>query len=352
MEVPVPTPMSTPPLGLRRVLQFAVAGAVLVAVFVLAFTWPSTSSTPKNLPVGISGAPEQVAAVTAALTENTGDLLDLVTASDRDAAVADIESRVTYGAIVLQEQGAPEVLTAPASNPAATSMLTTVAAQLQAQATQQAAAAGLDPASAQVAVTPVVSLSADDPTGSGLAGAAFPMMFGGMIGGALLSMLIKNTRERFIGATLLAALAGLAASLILGTWFGFLPGGFWINALVIGVSILATSSFIIGCVELVGTAGIGIGAITTMLIANPISSAAAPWQFLPAPWGTIGQLFVPGASNWLLRSVNYFPAASDVKQWLVLSGWIVGGIVLTLIGMAVRGRKAATVPAEVAPVAA
>ncbi len=74
---------------------------------------------------------------------------------------------------------------------------------------------------------------------------------------------------------------------------------------------------------------------------------ATPWQFLPEPWGAIGQLFVPGASNWLLRSVNYFPDASDAQQWLVLLGWIVLGLALAAIAAA-RTRKALAVVEEAA----
>lgn len=280
-----------------------------------------------------------MAAISEVLAQQAGDTFDLVAVETRDQAVADIENRTSYGAIVLAEQGAPEVLTAPAGSAAATSMLTGVASQLQAQLTQQATAAGIDPTTVQVQVTPVVSLSENDPTGAGLTGAAFPMMFGGMIGGAALSMLVRKTSHKFAAALVLSVVSGIFASAILQAWFAFLPGGFWINALAIGASILATSSFIIGCCSLLGVAGIGLGAVTTMLIANPISSAAAPWQFLPEPWGAIGQLFVPGASNWLLRSVNYFPEASDVKQWLVLICWILLGVLLAALAQLFKTKK-------------
>ena len=84
--------------------------------------------------------------------------------------------------------------------------------------------------------------------------------------------------------------------------------------------------------SLVGPPGIAIGAIVTMLIANPIAGAAAPPQFLPEPWGEVGQFFVPGASATLLRSVAYFPEAATLTQWLVLGAWLVGGVLLAMIG--------------------
>lgn len=255
------------------------------------------------------------------------------------SGVADIETRETLGAIVLSDQGAPEVLTAPAASSVATQMLTGIATQLQAQVQAQATEAGIDPSLVTVTVTPVVSLSENDVTGAGLMGAAFPMMFGGMIGGVLISVALKSNRDKIIGLLGLSAFAGLFASLVLVNWFNFLPGGYWINAAVIGFTILATASFISGLHALIGYAGIGIGAIITMLIANPIASAATPIQALPGAWGEIGQFFVPGASNWLLRSVNYFPAANDVKQWLILAGWVALGALFYVLAAA-NSKKA------------
>src|SRR5690606_28116305 len=115
----------------------------------------------------------------------------------------------------------------------ATQLLNGVASQLQVQLQAQATAAGIDPSQVTVAVTPVVSLSENDATGSGLMGAAFPMMFGGMIGGVLISIALKSTRDKLIGLIGLSTFAGLLASLVLVNCFNFLPGGYWINAAVI-----------------------------------------------------------------------------------------------------------------------
>ena len=81
-----------------------------------------------------------------------------------------------------------------------------------------------------------------------------------------------------------------------------------------------------------GRPGLGIAAIVTILIANPIAGATAPWQFLPEPWGQIGQYFVPGAASNLLRSLSYFPEAPTAMQWTILACWLAGGVLLTLIG--------------------
>ena len=94
----------------------------------------------------------------------------------------------------------------------------------------------------------------------------------------------------------------------------------------------ATAAFIIGMNALLGRAGLGIAAVVTVLFANPLSAAAVPVQFLPEPWGQIGQYFVPGAASNLLRSLSYFPDAATAMQWIILLCWTVGGVVLTLVG--------------------
>ena len=133
------------------------------------------------------------------------------------------------------------------------------------------------------------------------------------------------------GCSRCSALGSLLAVILQG-WFGYLQGHFWVNALAMGLSIMAISTFIIGCTALLGRAGIVVGAIITMLFANPLSGASIPYQFLVQPWGQIGQLMVPGAANWLIRTLSYFPDADTTQQWLVIVVWLVVGVGLALIG--------------------
>jgi len=201
---------------------------------------------------------------------------------------------------------------------------------------KQVAVAGGDPSTVQVTVTPIVPFVENDPTGTGLAAASFPLMLGGI----LISLLVVGAWRRLAALVAFAVPVGLILAGILHSWFGHLPGEFWMSASVMAVSILATSAFIVGCASIFGRPGVGIGAVVTMLFANPISAAAVPWQFLPARWGIIGQWFVPGASDTLVKSGSYFPDADASQQWWILVGWIALGVVLTLIspGGARTGR--------------
>lgn len=81
-----------------------------------------------------------------------------------------------------------------------------------------------------------------------------------------------------------------------------------------------------------------------MLVANPISAAAVPVEFLLSPWGAVGQWFPPGAAATLLRELSYFPGADTTFPWLVLCGWAALGVLLSLVGH-FRDRGAATAAA-------
>ena len=332
---------------------YGIAASLVVAVLIMAFVWPAATSKPQNLPVGVSGPADRVAALEEALEAQEADPFTLVDVSSRDDAVAGIEARELYGAILLD---GPEVLTATAASPAAAQALRGVATQLQAQlsaavqdallaqvqALGTALATGQPPAVTPpqgegadipaVTVTDVVPLADSDPTGAGLAAAAFPLTLGGMLGGILLSLLIAGAVRRIAGLVVFGIVAGALAALIMQTWFGLLQGVWLLNAAALGLGMSATAAFIIGMNAVFGRPGLGIAAIVTVLIANPISAAAVPMQFLPEPWGAIGQFFVPGAASNLLRSLSYFPDAVTTMQWTILACWFVGGVTLALVG--------------------
>lgn len=358
-----------------KVISTSLLASLIVAIVILAFTWPTKTMETKNLPVSIAGPEVTVSQFEQSLKDRGIETFELKQATSREEAEQQIRQRETYGAIVFTEGAAPEVLTAPAANAAATQMLNGVATQLNAQIQQKAltaktealtqavqaggeqgaqAAAQLEQMKAQaeqasamtVKATAVVPLSESDSSGTGLTIAAFPLVIGGILGGVLSLNLIKGTWRRFATATLYAVIAGALTALILSTWFGFIPGDFATLWAAFAATYLATASFMIGMgALLVPAAGLGLGVVVTMFIGNPISGASMPSAFLPGAWGAIGQMMVPGASSTLLRSIAYFPEAATSGQWLVLGSWIAFGLLAGVIGWALKERRTATVKA-------
>lgn len=97
-----------------------------------------------------------------------------------------------------------------------------------------------------------------------------------------------------------------------------------------------------------GRPGIAIGPVLFLLIANPISGAAMPKEFLPSPWGDVGQWLPPGAGATLVRDLSYFPEADTAFPWLVLGGWATAGLLLAMAGhFLLAGRRAGAVADDV-----
>lgn len=322
--------------SIGRVLGISLALAAVVAVIVLAFSWPSVTAEPKDLPIAITGPAEAVSAAEEAVDEQSPGAIALREVDDRDAAVEAIETREAYGAIVLGTE--PEVLTSSASSLAVAQLLGAVATQLeegvnaQAAAAAEAAGAPTAPPHIDVPVTDVVPLADTDPRGTGLTAALFPLVLGGMLGGIAISLAVIGAMRRVTAVLLYSAFGGLALAGILQGWFGSLQGDFWLNAAGIALALAAIAAPITGFVALMGRAGIAVGPIVMLLFANPISAAAIPKEFLPVPWGEVGQWFPPGAAATLMRELSYFPAADMTFSWLVLAAWAAGGILLSLIG--------------------
>ncbi len=376
---------------LLRATGIGVALSIVIGVILLAFAWPSVTASPKDVPVGIVGSGEQLAAIEEQVNEKADGAIALVDYDDRDAAVAAIERRDAYGAIILGADAttAPEVLTASAANPAVAQLLQGVATQIQAAvdaqirtqveagiaAAQQQAATQMQQALAAVQagqqpqlpaadaaapftipavtvqVTDVVPLADTDERGTGLAVAAFPLVLGGLLGGVLLSILIKGAARRLFAVVVYSVAAGLVLAAVLQAWFGVLQGSYALNALALGLAVGAISATVTGLYGLLGTPGIPVGAVVMMLFANPLSAATMPVEFLLRPWGAIGQAFPPGAAGTLLRDLSYFPDADVSGPWTVLLLWFVGGLLATVVAIFREHRRARAAAAPAVAVA-
>lgn len=358
-----------------KVISTSLLASLIVALVILAFTWPTKTMEAKNLPVSIAGPEATVSQFEQSLKDRGIETFELKQASSREEAEQQIRQRETYGAIIFTEGAAPEVLTAPAANAAATQMLNGVATQLNAQIQQKAltaktealtqavqaggeqgaqAAAQLEQMKAQaeqasamtVKATVVVPLNDVDTSGTGITISAFPLVIGGILGGSFSALRVNGTWRRFATAILYAVIGGGLTALILNVWFGIIPGDFATLWAALSATYLATAAFIVGVGALSSPLiGLAVGAVITMFVCNPISGASMPSVFLPGEWGQIGQMMVPGASSTLLRSIAYFPEAATSGQWLVLGSWIAFGLLTGVIGWALKERRTATVKA-------
>ncbi|HEU4465538.1 MAG TPA: hypothetical protein VFR98_03345, partial [Agromyces sp.] len=294
-----------------RAIGIGAALSLVVGLIVLAFAWPSVTAEPKDLPVAVAGPDASVEQVESRIADEAEGAIALERVDDRDAAVAAIERRDVYGAIILGEAptDAPEVLVASAASPVVAQTLRAMAGQLQQgideqlreqlptqlqtvlqEAIRSAVQAALAQASGQapatppsapsvpelpsvtVTVTDVVPLADTDPRGTGLTAAMFPIVIGGMLGGIAISLTIVGAMRRVTAVIAYSVAAGLLLTGILQGWFGALQGDFWLNSAAIALALAAIAAPITGFAALMGRAGIAVGVVTFLLVANPISA--------------------------------------------------------------------------------
>jgi hypothetical protein len=295
------------------------AAAILVVPLVVAlvltlFAWPSSRLEPRDLPIGVAGAPAGAEALESRLGAQ-GGAFELHRYGTEAEARQAIENREVYGAFVATPAGA-KVLTSSAGSPAVAQLLTHAAAEQDAE---------ID----DVVTTPAA--------GSGLGSSVLPLVLAGILTGILAALAVSRGTARAGLAFVGSVLAGVSAALIADTWLGIVEGHWLANAGAFALTFLAIAGTMVGLHALLGTAGLGIGALLMIFIGNPFSAAATAPELLPQPVGGLGQLLPPGAGANLLRSTGYFDGAGAGEHIAVLAVWSILGLAAALLTRSAHG---------------
>ncbi|MFD8636574.1 ABC transporter permease [Streptomyces sp. NPDC059533] len=334
MPTPSPRAGATLPSSWPTVAGTVILLTVLVSVLLTAFAWPSVRSHVHDVPIAVAGPPTAVKQVSTALDQRLPGGFTITEVADTAAAERLIRDREAYGAMDVSS-GTPQVITASAAGAAVAQTLQGVAAGLG-----QAQGAGKT-----LPVRDLVALPAGDPRGAGLAAGALPLVMGGLLSALLLTRRVHGTARRIAGALAFAISGGFAVAAILQFWLGSPAGSYLANTGAIALAIAATSLSVIGLESLLGYAGFGLGAVTMMLVGNPLSGTSTAPEMLPGWTGTLGRLLPPGAGGQMLRSTAFFDGHGSTHSVLVLMTWLGFGVALCLAGgPPERKRRRAAVP--------
>ncbi|WP_243774236.1 hypothetical protein [Actinomadura barringtoniae] len=308
-----------------RALGLALAATALQAVMVIAFAWPSSHIAPRDVPLVVAGP--QASTLARTLEQRQPGAFDIKQRADEAAARRALADRKAYGAIVSTPTG-PHVIVASAASPLISQQLTQLAQQLS----------GAKP----VPVQDAVAADPDDPRGTGFGTMALPLIMSGIAGAVLMTLLIRSVFWRLVGVLAFAVFGGLATTLISQNWLSLLPGSYWEIAGVTALAIVTVSGTVAGLGAAIGRAGLGLGALTFLLLGNPLSAATSAPELLPQPWGEIGQVLPPGAAVTLFRSVAFFDGANATTPLIILGAWSAAALLLFAIGglRSVRGAPA------------
>ncbi|MFD9540246.1 ABC transporter permease [Streptomyces sp. NPDC060022] len=319
----------------RRAVAVILLVPLMVTLALWAFSWPAARTAPRDLPVGIAGTAPAADQLQEQLERREG-AFEIHRYDDAPAARAAIEDRVVYGAVVATEKG-PHLLTASAASP--------VVSQLLREAVTAAA-----PAGAAVPVTDVVAAPGTDPRGGVLGASILPLALAGVASGAVVTLMKLRGARAAVTLTGAAALVGVAATAVAHSWLGVITGDWWAEAGTVGLTVVAIGAAVAGLAALIGTPGIGLGALLMVLLGNPFSGVTSAPELLPEPVGMIGQWLPPGAGGSLLRSVAFFDGSAAGGAVVTLAIWAVLGLAAVLIGGRTRpGNPDRAEPSERKP---
>lgn len=316
------TPKTTEHTSAGKVVGIVLGLAAIVTLMLLSFLGPAVNSGAKNLPLAVSGPDQAVNQLTQNMEHNQPGVFEIKHVDDAKQAVHDREAigGIALGQPTTGPNGTPvptaEVITATGAG--------TTYLQVMNGVTQALTAQG-----AQVTTTDVAPPASGDEHGTAFATLALPMAFGGMISAVVLSTQVRGGRtRRFLACGAFAIIAGFILAVVMRFGFDVVDGSYWEIVGTLSLAIVGVSMFVLGMESKFGYAGLGIGAVFVMFLSNPLSGMQTGPDWLPSPWGTIGQFLPLGAAGSALRSVGFFDGAGWGIHGLVLACWALLGIAL------------------------
>lgn len=292
--------------------------STILLLMLLSFVTPLLNSGAKDLPLAVGGPNMVTTKITQGLEAKSPDAFAITSYSTAEEAIEAVRNREAIGAITAGPDGITIVTASAAGTP-----YSTILKQI---------GEGLSQTGQPIHYTDVAPLTTKDPSGSAISMLTLPMIFGGMSSAVAFSTVFKKSRHKqIIGAIGVAILGGLIASATLYFGFGAFEANFWPTT-VIMLGIAAISLTVLGLNSLLGFAGIGLGAVLMLFVANPLSGLATGAAWLPSPWGTLGQYLPLGAAGTAIRSSAFFDGAAMGQPVTVLVCWIVVGLGLAAAG--------------------
>lgn len=309
-----------------RALAIVLGFTAVIAVAALAFAAPAVNSGPDDLPLAVSGPAPLVDAFSTTLDAQSPGTFEVSTYVSTGEAADAIRDREVVGGVAF---GLSEVTiqTAAGAGPAYPPLLKSLGARIESSG--QA-----------VTYTELAPTTQDDPRSAGIAALGLPLVFGGMGSAAALLLGYRGSVRSRVGAALtLAVLGGLVATAILQLGFGAFDGSYWLTAVAVSVGIASIACTVLGLGTLLGYPGVLLAALLMLFVSNPLSGLANGPEWLPAPWGEVGQLLPVGAAGSAVRSAAYFDGAGATTAWLVLASWSLVGLLLAGIGASRPPRR-------------
>lgn len=314
-------PRHTPPAWVRLAGVTAALGAILVLLLAL-FILPSLKSGPHDLDIGFVGSSQDAAAFQQTMDELTPGAYRVHPADSLAQLRDQVSERDLSGGIATT----PSDVVAVVASAGGTSISATIT-----RTGEQWARAH----DSELVIDDVVPLPADDPSGIGIGGLAFPLVFGGIVPVVAFRAAFPRSRTgQVAGVATFSVVGGLVVSAVLQYWFGSTEGVFFEVAAAMALGIAALALPLAGLQAVFGAKGFTIGAASMMFLGNPLAGIATTGAWLPAGVGALGQALPPGATGTFVRAAAYFDLDGGAVAGLTLACWVIVGCGLLLVAAA------------------
>ena len=300
-----------------RSIALTLGLSVILVGMLLLFIMPSLKSGPHDLEVGIVGSEQTITDIDEALKAQDPEAFDLREYPSAESLNTAIETREITGGFDLSQPDTLRIAVASAGSTAVSGTLTQTGQAIGKQMS-------LEPQ-----VDDIVALPEADPSGTGIGGLAFPLVFGGIVPAVAFRSLLAGHRSWILGGIVLFSLVGgFIVALVLQELFGSIEGVLWpvTGAMALGIAALALP--LSGLAECFGNKGFTVAAMTMMFVGNPFAGIATSAVWLPTAVATLGQLLPPGATGTLVRAVAYFDGHGGTHGLWTLIAWVAFGLIL------------------------
>ena len=332
----------------RRGIALALIAVVaLQLLFALSYIAAFHDPSPHEVPLAVTAPTQQAAGqVAAQLEKEGGDAVATTVVGDAAAARARVLDRHDVAALVVGAKKKDKLLIASAAGVS------------QAQAIEQQVRDAESRQGRTLAVTDLAKLPQADSRGVTPFYLVLVMAFGGYLGVTVLGLLAnpaasrgRRALERLGAMAVYAVVSGVLVTLLARAAFGLLEGHVVAVAAATSLVGYATAAVAVTLQALLGTAGTGAVILLFVVVGNPTSGGAVPYDFLPTPLATVGPYLVNGAGVDLVRNLVYFDAHAIARPLLVLAVWAVLGSV-GAVAVSARRYRRATHETRFAPAAA
>ncbi len=260
------------------------------------------------------------------------ETVDTVNYPSRAEAIAAVEAREVYGAVIIDTE--VEVIIASAENAAVADKIRALGNR---KLLQLARAKGDDVP--EVVLTDVAPWPTENPRGSVLASSALPLVISGLALGALAAFRTTSSLLQWLLIAGGSLLTGTAFAAVLGPVLGVLPANLALSSLVIAGLHAACASALLGAHRLAGIFGFSLVGGSIALLGDPLGGMPQPGGSYPEFWANLVHSMPLSADMELLKRIHFFPAAEVSSQWTVLGWWIVAGVAAWFLGVLTRKKE-------------